>query len=335
MSVLQIQNIAKEFGKTSVLVNLSLGVKSGEFIVVLGASGCGKSTLLNIIAGLETPTSGQILLDDNDITHADPAKRDIAFVFQSYALYPHLNVYDNISFSLKLRKTTKAEMDRRVLEVAEKLQLENLLNRMPSQLSGGQRQRVAMGRAIIRKPKVFLFDEPLSNLDVALRIRMRMELLSLHRNQHAISVYVTHDQHEAMTMADRIIVMNQGRVEQMGTPADIYNKPANLFVAEFIGYPKINLFRPERLGKRPSDLPSDATVAVRPEHMHLALPEIAPPEDALPLECDFLRTEYPGGEYIYYFEHQNQLISLKSHHTLGRIEKHATLYFHTSDMLVF
>ncbi len=240
MSYLQLQNIAKRFGDVQVVQEMSLSAAAGEFIVLVGASGCGKSTTLRMIAGLEAPTSGQVVIDGRDVTRATPADRDIAMVFQNYALYPHMDVAQNMSFALDLAGTSKAEIARRVTDAAKVLGIEPLLKRKPKELSGGQRQRVAMGRAIVREPKVFLFDEPLSNLDAKLRGHMRIEIALLHRRLGKTTVYVTHDQTEAMTLADRIVVMDQGRIQQMGSPDDVFNRPVNRFVAGFIGSPTMN-----------------------------------------------------------------------------------------------
>ena len=230
------------------LHDISLAIQDKEFVVFVGPSGCGKSTLLRIIAGLEEATSGQIIIDGNDVSQAHPVDRGIAMVFQSYALYPHLSVYENIAFPLRVQKMPQAEMDQRVQRAADILQLNDKLTLKPGQLSGGQRQRVAIGRSIVRNPKVFLFDEPLSNLDAALRGDMRVELSQLHRSLEATMVYVTHDQVEAMTMADRIVVLNAGRVEQFGTPMELYHHPKTKFVASFIGQPNMNLVPAKVLG---------------------------------------------------------------------------------------
>lgn len=240
MATLDLKNISKSFGQAKVLHDINLAIHDKEFVVFVGPSGCGKSTLLRIIAGLEETTSGQILIDDLDVSHADPVDRGISMVFQSYALYPHLSVYENIAFPLRVQKMKQAELDVQVKKAAEILQLTDKLQLKPGQLSGGQRQRVAIGRSIVRKPKLFLFDEPLSNLDAALRGDMRIELSQLHRDLDATMVYVTHDQVEAMTMADRIVVLNGGRVEQFGTPMELYHHPATKFVAGFIGQPNMN-----------------------------------------------------------------------------------------------
>ncbi len=244
-SALDIQGIRKCFGKgdkaVEVLKRIDIAVEPGEFLILVGPSGCGKSTLLNIIAGLEEPTEGAVRIGSRDVVGVAPAQRDIAMVFQSYALYPTMSVADNIGFALEMRKVPKAERQRRVGEVADMLQITHLLDRRPSQLSGGQRQRVAMGRALARQPKLFLFDEPLSNLDAKLRVEMRAEIKRLHQTSGITSVYVTHDQIEAMTLGSRIAVMKDGVLQQLGTPDEIYNRPANTYVASFIGSPTMNL----------------------------------------------------------------------------------------------
>ncbi len=241
MSALEIQNIRKSYGEVETLKGIDISLESGEFLVLLGSSGCGKSTLLNIIAGLAEATSGDIRIGDRSVLGVHPKDRDIAMVFQSYALYPNLSVHRNIGFGLEMRKVPAAERDKAVREAAKLLQIEALLERKPSQLSGGQRQRVAIGRALVRKPEVFLFDEPLSNLDAKLRMEMRTELKRLHQMLKTTVVYVTHDQIEAMTLATRIAVMRDGRIEQLGTPDEIYNHPATLYVATFVGAPPMNL----------------------------------------------------------------------------------------------
>ena len=240
MGSLSINNVTKSFGSTQVLKGINIDIADGEFLILVGPSGCGKSTLMNMIAGLESVTSGELLMAGKDVTHQSPKDRDIAMVFQSYALYPTMNVARNISFGLEMRKVPKPERDRVVSEVANLLQIDHLLDRKPSELSGGQRQRVAMGRALARSPEVFLFDEPLSNLDAKLRVEMRTEIKKLHKRLGTTIVYVTHDQIEAMTLADRIAVMKDGVLQQLGTPAEIYDDPANQFVAGFMGSPAMN-----------------------------------------------------------------------------------------------
>lgn len=247
MSSLKIKDIRKSYAGTHILKGIDIEIDGGEFLILVGPSGCGKSTLLSMIAGLETPTSGQILLGDRDVTYAAPKDRDIAMVFQSYALYPNMNVAENIAFGLEIRKVPKPERQKAVLRVAKMLQIEHLLSRKPGQLSGGQRQRVAMGRALARDPKLFLFDEPLSNLDAKLRVEMRAEIKLLHQRTKTTTVYVTHDQVEAMTLGDRIAVMKDGIVQQFGTPNDIYDRPATKFVAEFIGSPAMNMVKAQNV----------------------------------------------------------------------------------------
>jgi len=241
MSALEIQNIRKSYGDVQTLKGINISLESGEFLVLLGSSGCGKSTLLNIIAGLAEATSGDVRIGSRSILGVHPKDRDIAMVFQSYALYPNLTVQRNIGFGLEMRKVPAPERDSAVRDAAKLLQIENLLDRKPSQLSGGQRQRVAIGRALVRKPEVFLFDEPLSNLDAKLRMEMRTEIKRLHQMLKTTVVYVTHDQIEAMTLASRIAVMRDGRIEQLGTPEEVYNHPATLYVATFVGAPPMNL----------------------------------------------------------------------------------------------
>jgi len=265
MSDLKITNLYKRYGNVEILKDVNLDIKSGEFIVFVGPSGCGKSTLLRTISGLETISSGTLEIDGRVVNDVAPSKRGIAMVFQSYALYPHMTVYDNMAYALKLMNTPKAELDQKVRAAADKLQLTKYLERLPKALSGGQRQRVAIGRAIVRDPKVFLFDEPLSNLDAALRVQMRMEIGQLKEQlTNTTMVYVTHDQVEAMTMADRIVVLKDGVVQQVGTPMELYENPQSLFVAGFIGSPKMNFLTGPFADKYKAH-----TVGVRSEHMDI------------------------------------------------------------------
>ncbi|BCH17241.1 ABC transporter ATP-binding protein [Mesorhizobium sp. L-2-11] len=243
MAQVAISNVAKAFGTVKVLHGVSVDIADGQFVVLVGPSGCGKSTLLRMVAGLETVSGGTIAIGDRVVNHLPPAKRDIAMVFQNYALYPHKTVEQNMAFALKLRKTDPADVAERVKRAADILDLNPYLKRYPRQLSGGQRQRVAMGRAIVRNPQVFLFDEPLSNLDAKLRVQMRTEIKELHQRLKTTTIYVTHDQIEAMTMADKIVVMRDGRIEQVGAPLELFDRPANLFVAGFIGSPSMNLLK--------------------------------------------------------------------------------------------
>ncbi|ODT79149.1 MAG: sugar ABC transporter ATP-binding protein [Pelagibacterium sp. SCN 64-44] len=265
MSDLKITKLNKRYGPVEVLKDIDLDIRSGEFIVFVGPSGCGKSTLLRCISGLEDITSGTLEIDGAVVNDISPAKRGIAMVFQSYALYPHMNVFDNMAYSLKLQHRPREEIRAKVMAAAEKLQLTTYLERYPRQLSGGQRQRVAIGRAIVRDPRVFLFDEPLSNLDAALRVQMRMEIGRLKDQLPGTTmVYVTHDQVEAMTLADRIVVLNAGRIEQVGTPMELYETPSSLFVAGFIGSPKMNFLTGEQAAAL-----GGHTIGVRPEHLEI------------------------------------------------------------------
>ena len=241
MANIKFTGVHKSFGSNKIIADFNLNGKEDEFLVLVGPSGCGKSTLLRMIAGLEKIDDGEIFINDQKINELHPSKRQTSMVFQSYALYPHMNVYENMSFGLKIEKRPKEEINSKVMHAAKILKIEELLDRRPKQLSGGQRQRVAIGRAITRNPKIFLFDEPLSNLDAALRAEMRVEISKLHNQIKTNMIYVTHDQVEAMTLADRIVILNQGNIEQVGTPEEIYNDPANIFVAQFIGTPKMNI----------------------------------------------------------------------------------------------
>ncbi|MES2946455.1 MAG: sn-glycerol-3-phosphate ABC transporter ATP-binding protein UgpC [Pseudomonadota bacterium] len=269
MAYLQLKDIKKSFADAHIIRGVNLEINKGEFIVFVGPSGCGKSTLLRLIAGLEPITSGRLELDGRDITELPSGKRDLAMVFQSYALYPHMSVYDNMSFALKLAGVAKDEIRKKVEHAATTLNLTAYLERTPKDLSGGQRQRVAIGRAIVRAPKVFLFDEPLSNLDAALRGNTRVEIHKLHRALGATTIYVTHDQVEAMTLADRVVVLRDGMIEQVGTPLELYDRPANQFVAQFIGMPSMNVVAaaalPEFSALTVGKLPGDGFFGIRPE----------------------------------------------------------------------
>lgn len=283
MASIQFKDIRKSYGDVAVVHGISLHIHDGEFIVIVGPSGCGKSTLLRMVAGLEPITSGELVIGDRVVNNLEPKDRDCAMVFQNYALYPHMTVFDNMAYGLKIRRVDKDEIERRVHEAAKMLELGHLLERRPRQLSGGQRQRVAMGRAIVREPAVFLFDEPLSNLDAKLRVQTRLQIQKLHRRLKTTSLYVTHDQVEAMTLAHRMIVMNGGVAEQVGTPTEVYNDPETMFVANFIGSPPMNLIHGrvtedgtalEREGAKIT-LPAPAkalagrqvVLGVRPEHV--------------------------------------------------------------------
>ena len=268
MGNITLNNVHKAFGSAIIIPDIDLEIEDGEFVVFVGPSGCGKSTLLRLIAGLEDTTSGTISIDGRDVTDEPPARRGLAMVFQSYALYPHMSVYNNIAFPLKMARVDKAEIDRKVRAAAATLNLTNYLERRPGQLSGGQRQRVAIGRAIVRQPSAFLFDEPLSNLDAALRGTMRLEISELHQKLATTMIYVTHDQVEAMTMADKIVVLNAGNIEQVGSPLELYRTPRNLFVAGFIGSPRMNLLTGAEAGRHDAH-----TIGVRPEHLKLSTGE--------------------------------------------------------------
>ena len=265
MGEISLQKVSKSFGEAVIIPGADLEIREGEFIVFVGPSGCGKSTLLRLIAGLEDLTSGVIKIDGRDVSAVAPAARELSMVFQSYALYPHMTVRRNIAFPLMMAKLPEDQIKAKVESAAAKLNLTPYLDRKPGQLSGGQRQRVAIGRAIVRNPKAFLFDEPLSNLDAALRVNMRLEITELHQQLKTTMVYVTHDQVEAMTMADKIVVLNAGRVEQFGSPMDLYKRPANKFVAGFIGSPKMNFFEGAAAAKYGAD-----TIGIRPEHTRIS-----------------------------------------------------------------
>jgi multiple sugar transport system ATP-binding protein len=287
---LTLKSVKKSFGTVEVLKGIDLDVKDGEFVIFVGPSGCGKSTLLRSIAGLEDITSGQIIIDGKEVSAVPPAKRGIAMVFQSYALYPHLTVRDNMALGLKQAGEAKAEIETRVANASNLLSLGPYLERRPAELSGGQRQRVAIGRAIVREPTLFLFDEPLSNLDAALRVQTRLEIARLHRRLKATMIYVTHDQVEAMTLADKIVVLSAGEVEQVGSPMELYNRPANLFVAGFIGSPQMNFIDAEKLGES-----GYKTLGIRPEHMALS-------RDCGTWSGKVVHVEHLGADTIVYIE---------------------------------
>lgn len=324
MASIELRNVTKAYGKVVTLKNINLRIEDGELTVFVGPSGCGKSTMLRMIAGLEEITEGELLIDNEVVNGVTPADRGVAMVFQSYALYPHMTVAENMAYSLKIHKVPKAEIEREVHEVAKALQIEHLLDRKPKQLSGGQRQRVAIGRAIVRKPKVFTFDEPLSNLDAALRVKMRLEIAKLHKELNATIIYVTHDQVEAMTLADKICVLSplkanaESNLEQFGSPLDLYNHPVNLFVAGFIGSPKMNFLKGEIqsiedgkcvvkliTGERitaavdasRSEVGAKVTLGVRPEHLVGSTSEFA---DGGKVQGKVEVTENLGAEFFLY-----------------------------------
>ncbi len=312
MGTIQLRGISRSFKSTAAVRDITLTVDDGDFLVLLGPSGCGKTTLLRMIAGLLEPTTGRIVLDGNDITELPSKKRDLAMVFQSYALYPHLSVRKNLAFPLRVQKLTKDEIERRVREVAESLEIAPYLDRKPKELSGGQRQRVAVGRALVRNPKAFLMDEPLSNLDAKLRTQTRQELTALHRRLGATFVYVTHDQVEAMTMATKIVVLNAGRLEQYGTPEEVYDRPESVFVAGFLGSPAMNLLDARVVADNgriaviaeglAGDLwdgetaPLEVVLGIRPEHLHIADAAVTGPAVNVAVTVDLV--ENLGGEQI-------------------------------------
>ncbi len=350
MSGVSIRNVQKSFGNVRVIEGVSIDIRDGEFVVMVGPSGCGKSTLLRMVAGLENITSGEIEIGDRIVNDLEPKDRNIAMVFQNYALYPHMSVYDNMAYGLKIQGRPKADVDARVQRAAETLELTKLLKRRPRELSGGQRQRVAMGRAIVREPAVFLFDEPLSNLDAKLRVQMRSELQALHQRLRTTTLYVTHDQVEAMTLAQRMLVMNGGRAEQVGAPLEVYSKPASTFVAGFIGSPPMNLI-PGRItdgGKALAGegdvrvrLPEpraaldgrDVLLGVRPEHLETC----APGEASATPDIDFI--ELLGSDSLVYghlgANRQGARIAARLHTSIVAREGHLPLRFASEHMHLF
>lgn len=307
MATLSINNLRKEYpNKMLALVDFTFESKSNEFVVVLGPSGCGKSTLLNLIAGLEKPTDGTLLIDQRDVTKLEARDRDIAMVFQDYALYPHMSVFDNIGFYLKLHGVKRGQIKERVVKIARTLQIEDLLTRKPNTLSGGQQQRVAIARAMIRSPKVYLLDEPLSSLDAALREKMRTELIDLHTKSSSVFFYVTHDQMEALAMGDRIIILNKGLIQQVGSPRTIYDHPANLFVAEFIGTPRMNFIEESvyRCLGGSCKISEDVSIGIRPENIRIAIAHT----DSTSCNGQISFSENLGKEIHYHIRYGNQEI---------------------------
>ena len=326
MATLTLDNVRKTFGATDVIHGVDIDVKEGEFIVIVGPSGCGKSTLLRMVAGLEGITSGEIRINDRRVNEAEPMARNIAMVFQNYALYPHMSVFDNMAYGLKIAKTPKDEIAARVATAAKLLQLEPYLQRKPRELSGGQRQRVAMGRAIVRKPDVFLFDEPLSNLDAKLRVQMRLEIKQLQRELGVTSLYVTHDQVEAMTLADRMIVMNAGKADQIGKPLEVYENPQTEFVAGFIGSPATNFVPADSIGVN-----LGKTVGIRPEHIQLS-------ESPTRLQARVAYCEALGAETLVHLRlPHGQLVTVRQggHLPLPSEGTDLWLGWHDASMMVF
>ncbi|MBI3018277.1 MAG: ATP-binding cassette domain-containing protein [Deltaproteobacteria bacterium] len=298
MAKVYFKKVTKIFGEKAILKNFDLEVGDQEFLVLVGPSGCGKSTTLRLLAGLEELSSGESYIGEKFVNRIDPKDRDIAMVFQNYALYPHYNVYDNLAFSLRLRKVSKSEIDQRVKTIARMLEIEPLLYRKPKELSGGQRQRVALGRAVIRNPKVFLMDEPLSNLDAKLRVHMRAELMHLQKKLKTTTIYVTHDQVEAMTMGDRIVVLNEGKIQQIGTPHEIYHNPKNRFVAGFMGSPPMNFLERGTL-----------TIGVRPEEILLQKPSC----EYWEIQASFQMVEPLGSEFLLHFDVSGASFIVRTH----------------------
>ena len=316
---IKLESIHKNFGDTNVIKGVDIEINNGEFVVFVGPSGSGKSTLLRMIAGLEDITSGILKIDDEEMNDVPPSKRELAMVFQSYALYPHMTVFDNLAFGLKLSKVDKEEIQSRVQKVAEILQIHEYLERLPKQLSGGQRQRVAIGRAIIREPKVFLFDEPLSNLDAALRSDMRVELAELHEKLGTTIIYVTHDQIEAMTLADKIVVLNNGLVEQTDSPTELYNNPKTEFVAGFIGSPTMNFLRGDIVSERGADV-----YGVRPEHILISLSEGK-------IKGKLRHLENLGADTLYYIQTEDYQQIIVRMEGMGTHKKGETLFLDYDD----
>ena len=343
MAQVELKNVTKIYDKNKIIDNVNLTVKDKEFLVLVGSSGCGKSTLLRMIAGLEDITQGQIYIDDKCVNNVHPKERDIAFVFQNYALYPHMSVYENMAFPLKMRKMSKKDIDIKVKEAAEILDLTALLQRKPRQLSGGQRQRVALGRAIVRNPKVFLMDEPLSNLDAKLRVQMRAEIKKLHKKLQTTFIYVTHDQTEALTMGDRIAVIDKGVIQQIGTPLEVYNNPVNKFVGGFLGSPSMNFIPSEILNgsikinyssfnlteeqKNKLSGKSKVLVAIRPESFNLLNSNFS-------FEVNVDISEILGNEQIVYFK-TNEILSSAILPTNVDTSKPVKLSINTNDLLFF
>ena len=358
MARVELSQVSKSYGSTRVLHGVDLAIADGELVVLVGPSGCGKSTLLRMLCGLEEISAGELRIDGELVNHLPPAQRGIAMVFQSYALYPHMTVRGNMAFGLKIQGASRAEREARIVAAAKALHIDHLLERRPRELSGGQRQRVAIGRAIVRQPRLFLFDEPLSNLDAALRVKTRIELARLHRELAATMVYVTHDQVEAMTLGDRIVVMHEGRIQQAGSPLELYEHPANRFVASFIGSPTINLVGadvceagPGRVrlavhGSAVIDVPVDGTglvpeqradIGIRPEHLAVADGSAAAGTDALQFGGEVTLVEQLGESHLVYLRCSDELelVARGSGHTKVRIGDRIGLRAEVAHLHVF
>ena len=342
MSYLDIRDVVKSYdNKNNIIKKLTLSINSGEFLVIVGPSGCGKSTLLRMIAGLEDINSGEIEIDGVVVNNVAASDRDIAMVFQNYALYPHMNVEQNLSYGLKNRKIPKDVIKNKVDEIAELLQIKELLKRKPSELSGGQKQRVAMGRAIIREPKVFLFDEPLSNLDAKLRHQMRMEIRKLHNKLKITSVYVTHDQIEAMTLADRIVIINKGIIEQVGTPDEIYDNPQTLFVSQFMGTPPMNIFRSKIKSSTLSLFTHDINIDVDfvDEEVYLGIRAedifLQHKENTIKIEVNIDMIERIGSENLIYVSFEDKTFTIKTNEPLNKNITSLEIYIDISKLYYF
>ncbi|MCC8123320.1 MAG: ABC transporter ATP-binding protein [Oscillospiraceae bacterium] len=321
MGTIKLKNVVKSFGTTQVLKEVDLTIEDGSFTILLGPSGCGKSTLLRIISGLEGPTSGHVYMNDREITTAEPKDREVAMVFQNYALYPHMSVYKNVEYGLKIKKVPKAQRKEIVEAALAQVELADQAQKLPSQMSGGQRQRVALARAIVKRPAAFLMDEPLSNLDAKLRSAMRVELTRMYRELETTFLYVTHDQVEAMSMGTYIVIMNKGVIMQQGTPQEIYENPANQFVAGFIGSPPTNLVPVE-----------NGHVGIRPEHLSF---QSQPVEGQISLPCAITSTEQLGAESIIHGETSLGMLTLRCNGCWGRLDQSGFACFHEQDILFF
>ncbi|MGN8648043.1 ABC transporter ATP-binding protein [Gracilibacillus sp. HCP3S3_G5_1] len=323
MGEIRIENLYKAFGKTEVLKDINLDIEDGSFTVLLGPSGCGKSTLLRLLAGLDEESKGKIYMDDRDITEQEPKDRNMAMVFQNYALYPHMTVSQNIEYGLKIKKVSKKDRQKLIAEVLKLVELEDHLNKRPNQLSGGQRQRVALARAIVKRPGAFLMDEPLSNLDAKLRHHMRQELIDLHQKLNTTFLYVTHDQVEAMSMGTYIVILNKGKIMQKGTPKEIYTNPQNLFVAQFIGSPPINIIEAEGI-----------TMAIRPEKLSI-MEENTVGNSEYALKGELLSTEQLGGETVYRVATKYGKMNVKTASNWNHLGRNVKLWFFGKDVLFF